>query len=118
MGLNMISLMTMFRINGEALPFRPAYTASAYVGMPIARRLSLVARSTAVGRQTVLANRFSGPRVSSAPYNVLSATATWNASERGDVYLQTENLLDRTYDTAYDRTGIHRTVTLGLRARR
>jgi outer membrane receptor protein involved in Fe transport len=102
---------------GEELPFRPAYTASAYVGMPVTRRVSMILRTTGVGRQTALANRFSGPRVSIDPYNVLSATATWNASSRTDVYAQVDNLLDHTYDTAYDRTGIHRTVILGLRAR-
>lgn len=104
--------------NGAPLPFRPSYTGTAWVGAPIARPASVSLRLTAVGRQTVLANRFGGPRVSIAPHALLGATATWDVSRLADLYLQGANLLGRDYDTAFDKPGIPRSVALGMRLRR
>src|SRR5207248_9935829 len=64
---------------GEPLPFRPAYTASGIVAFPAAAA-SVSVRLSAVGRQTVLSNRFGGARVSVAPYHVLGATASYPLS--------------------------------------
>jgi vitamin B12 transporter len=103
--------------NGESLPFRPTYTASAYVGAPVTRRVSVLARVLAVGPQTVLVNRFSGPRASLDSYAVLSATATWVHSPSLDMFLRAENILNSAYETAYDRPGIHRFTAVGVRVR-
>jgi len=103
--------------NGASLPFRPAFTASAYVGAPATRAFSVLVRATAVGRQTVLTDRFRGPRVPVDPYTVLGATGTWIVSHSMDAYLQVGNLLNSRYETAYDRTGLNRTTALGLRVR-
>lgn len=104
--------------NGASLPFRPTYTASAFVGLPASRAISVITRVTAVGRQTVLTDRFRGARVSIAPYHVLAATGTWAPASSADVYVQVENILNHRYETAYDRPGMSRTAALGVRLRR
>ncbi len=103
---------------GEALPFRPTHTASAFIGLPATRTISVLARVTAIGRQTVLSDRFSGTRETVAPYHVLAATATWNVSPSADAYLQVENALNEVYQTAFDRNGSPRTAAVGMRLRR
>ena len=104
--------------NGEPLPFRPTYTTSAYVGIPLTRALSVLVRESAVGPQTVLMDRFRGARVSIAPYGLTALTAMWTVIARSEAYVVVDNALNRRYDTAYDRGGIRRTGTLGLRLRR
>src|SRR6185436_7662924 len=64
--------------NGKELPFRPAYTASAFVDAPVTRSLSTVVRVSAIGHQIVFTDRFRGPRVPVAPYQLLSATLNWS----------------------------------------
>jgi vitamin B12 transporter len=104
--------------NGATLPFRPSYTGTAWLDAPIARRGSVLIRMLAVGPQTVLANRFSGPRVDVAPYALLGATASWRLTSGTDSYVQIANILDRKYETAYDRPGMPRAFALGMRVRR
>lgn len=104
--------------NGGALPFRPSYTGTAWFDAPVGARGAALIRVLAVGRQTVLANRFSGPRVDIAPYALLGATASWRLTSGADTYVQLANLLDRDYQTAHDRPGIPRTIALGMRVQR
>ena len=100
---------------GGTLPFRPVYTASTYAELPAKTWLSFFVRASAVGRQTVLAYRFSGPRISLDPYQVLDVTATLRATRYADTYVRVANLLNRRYDVAFDRTGMPRTFVVGLR---
>lgn len=104
--------------NGEPLPFRPAYTGSVYVDAPLAAATTLAARVTGIGRQTVLANRYSGARVSVAPYSLVGFTLSQTLSADTDTYLELNNLLNRTYDVAYDRPGLPRTAVVGFRVHR
>ena len=103
---------------GEELPFRPDYTATAFVELPAASALTVLFRVSAIGRQTVLAERFSGPRVSIDPYSVVMTTATYSVSSSLDAYLHAQNVLDTHYETAYDKPGAPRSIALGLRMRR
>jgi outer membrane cobalamin receptor len=68
-----------------------------------------------VGAQTVLTERFSGQRVRVDPYTLLGMTLHWDATRHAGVYARIENLLGKSYETAYDRKGIPRTAALGLR---
>jgi outer membrane receptor protein involved in Fe transport len=101
--------------NGGTLPFRPVYTASTFAELPARSWLSLFVRASAVGRQTVLAYRFSGPRVSLDPYQVLDVTATVRALRFADTYVRVANVLNNRYEVAYQRDGMPRTITVGLR---
>ena len=102
---------------GEPLPFRPAYTATAFVEVPATRDFSFVVRASAVGRQTVLTERFSGMRISIDPYTVAMATGTYAISPSLDAYLHAENVLGTRYSTGFDRPGAPRSVALGVRVR-
>ncbi len=101
--------------NGGELPFRPAYTATAFASAPVATSATVLMRVSAVGQQTVLTDRFRGARVDIAPYALLGATATWTMTPATDAYLQLANILGRKYDTAYDRPGMARGAAIGLR---
>ena len=101
--------------NGEALPFRPTYTASAYVDAPVSRAVNLLVRASGVGPQTVLANRFSGPRVGIPANQVLDATARWQMTRVTSAYAQLENILNSGYQVAFDRPGMERTLSVGMR---
>jgi vitamin B12 transporter len=104
--------------DGQPLPFRPAYNASAFVSAPVTSAFSILVRASAVGRQTVLSERYSGSRVSVDPYHVISGTATYRISPLLETYLHVENALDAEYDTAYDKPGAPRVLALGVRVRR
>lgn len=103
--------------NGQPLPFRPAYTMSGFVGFPIASAVSASVRASAVGRQTVLSERFSGSRVSIDPYTVIDATATYTMSSTFETYLHAQNAFNTGFFSAYDKPGAPRSVALGVRVR-
>jgi vitamin B12 transporter len=103
---------------GEPLPFRPAYTATAFAELPATNVFTLLLRASAVGRQTVLSERFSGARRSIDPYAVVMATGTYNVSPSLEAYFHAQNVLDARYDTAFDKPGAPRSAALGLRLRR
>jgi vitamin B12 transporter len=102
---------------GEPLPFRPAYTATAFVELPATSSFTLLARASAVGRQTVLTERFSGQRISVDPYTVVMTTAIYGISSSLEAYVHAENVLDARYATGYDRPGAPRSAALGVRWR-
>lgn len=116
--LNSVGLPASAFPEGASLPFRPTHTGSAFVAAPLRRNVTVLVRARAVGRQTVLTDRFRGPRASVAPYGVLGATAAWSVSRSTDAYVQAENILDTSYETAYDRPGRPRTLAVGVRMRR
>ena len=66
----------------------------------------------------MLADRYSGPRESVAPYHTISGTATYTLSPMFEMYLHVENALDTEYYTAYDKPGAPRVLALGVRVRR
>jgi vitamin B12 transporter len=102
---------------GEPLPFRPEYTATAFLAVPATNVFTLVLRASAIGRQTVLAERFSGPRVSIGPHAVVMTTGTYSISPSLEAYFHVQNALDARYDTGYDKPGAPRSAALGLRLR-
>jgi len=98
---------------GEELPFRPDITASAFVehGGP---RIKGMLRLRYIGEQTVLTERFSGARVALDPYFVAGANVTYAVSSSLDLHVRADNLFDKRYETAFDRTGAPGRMTLGL----
>jgi outer membrane receptor protein involved in Fe transport len=103
--------------NGERLPFRPDYTATAFVELPATNLFTLLVRASAIGRQTVLTERFSGARRSIDPYTVIMTTGTYTISPSLEAYVHAQNVLDARYDTAFDKPGAPRSAALGLRLR-
>ena len=103
---------------GASLPFRPSFVASGFVELPIHERISTVVRGTAVGKQTVLTERFSGQRADIEEYFLLGVTFRYRATAWADLYLRAENLLDVDYETAFDRRSIPATVAAGVRINR
>jgi len=102
--------------NGEPLPFRPAYTASAYIDAPILRTVNALVRVSGVGPQTVLANRYSGPRVALPSYRLIGATARWQVTRVTSAYVQLDNILNAGYQVAFDRPGLERAVSFGMQS--
>jgi vitamin B12 transporter len=104
---------------GEVLPFRPTYTASAFVGLPATKSISVLARVTSIGPQTVLSDRFRGTRETLASMQVLGATATWNIKQSMDAYFQLEHAVSQVSATGFDRNGPPPSrAALGMRVRR
>ena len=72
---------------GASLPFRPSFVASGFVELPIHERISTVVRGTAVGKQTVLTERFSGQRADIEEYFLLGVTFRYRAAAWADLPL-------------------------------
>ena len=102
---------------GEPLPFRPSVVTSAYLEIPLGRPASVVLRSTLVGEQTVLTERFSGRREELDPYVLAGLTASYELSPSATVYSRIINLFDTEYETAFDRPGTPLTAAVGVRLR-
>ncbi|HYJ80320.1 MAG TPA: TonB-dependent receptor, partial [Longimicrobiaceae bacterium] len=100
---------------GESLPGRPDVVGSGYLELAPARRVTAVLRGTYVGKQDVLRERFSGPRVQIEPYLLGSVNLQYALSGRSAVYLRVDNVLDTDYDTAFDRPGAPLTAAVGVR---
>lgn len=100
---------------GASLPFRPTVVTSAFVEVTPVDRLTILARGTVVGRQTVLTERFSGDRVVLRSYFLPGFTANVRIAPRVSLYTRIENLFDAYYKTAFDRPGIPLTVAAGVR---
>ena len=101
---------------GGSLPEAPAVTGNAFVAADVSQSLTTVARVTLVGRKTVFTERFAGQRVTTDPYALLELVVQWHASNALSVYTRLSNLLNTSYQTAYDRPGVPRTTVLGVRA--
>ncbi len=100
--------------NGSTLPAVPAVTGNLYVSSDLPR-VATFARVTLVGSQTVLANRFYGPRVKIDPYALVEFVLQWHLRSTLNVYGRLGNLLNTRYQAAYDKPGVPRTVVLGVR---
>jgi len=100
---------------GEPLPGRPDVVTAAWVEGRPAARWTAALRGTWVGRQTVLRERFSGPRVELDGYFTTGARVAFQASPRAQLYAHAENLFDTQYETAFDRPGAPLTLRAGVR---
>lgn len=99
---------------GKPLPFRPSVTAAAFVGYEPHERLQLTVRSSVIGPQTVLSERFSGMREAIDGYILLGGVARYRLTSQLEVYARVDNLLDVAYQTAFDRPGIPATAAIGV----
>jgi len=99
----------------ETLPGRPSVVASAWIEGDAGHGITGVIRTTTVGSQTVLSERFSGRRIEIDAYTVLGATLHFSVTDALGIYTRIENLLGTDYQTAFDRAGIPRTAALGFR---
>jgi outer membrane receptor protein involved in Fe transport len=99
---------------GEALPFRPTVIAAAFFEAAVAPNLRVNLRSRYVGQQTVLAERFSGPRMDLDPYVLTGLTMNWDVTREWTLWTRFDNLLGTDYETAFDRHGVPASATIGL----
>ena len=100
---------------GEELPFRSGVLVSGLVEAGLGSRADLALRATHRGSQIVLENRFSGDRVEIDGYTVVDATLNVAVTPRATGYVKVRNLLDTTYQTAFDRPGLPATAVVGVR---
>ncbi|HEY2825640.1 MAG TPA: TonB-dependent receptor [Gemmatimonadales bacterium] len=98
----------------SALPSRPFVLAGGALDVPMGR-LRMVARATAVGRDIVLSEIFSGSRQTIDPYGLVGVTVNYDVARGLALYARGENLLNTTYLVGFDRPGESRTWTLGMR---
>ena len=103
---------------GESLPFRPDLAASAELRVVPVSRLALALRTSVLGSQWVLTERFSGQRVKLASHALAGLTAAYELNQRLGVMLRIENLTNAQYDAAYDRRGAGRFAALSVRVHR
>jgi vitamin B12 transporter len=99
---------------GESLPFRPDIVGSGYIETTRGP-LTLHARATFVGAQTVLTERFSGAREEIDGYTLVGLAANWTVRDNVGLYARIDNLFDTKYETAFDRRGIPVTGAVGVR---
>jgi len=99
---------------GRELPFRPALTARAFVEVTPAEAVTARLTGRWVDDQTVLTERFGGRRVEVGSYFVLGLATNVRVREGMTVFARAENLLDRRYDTAFDRPGMPASARIGV----
>ena len=99
---------------GEELPFRPSYSAVAFVRVPVIGRGAITAQGIGIGKQTVLTERFSGNRVTLPGYGLLSLIGEASITSSAVGYVRVDNVFDRRYQTAFDRPAQARAVTIGV----
>ena len=100
---------------GQELPFRPDFIGSTHLRFDLGDRVTSVVRGSFIGEQTVLKERFGGDRVELDPYFIASVTARYWLLDDLSVYGRVGNLLNTSYQTAFDRTGSPLTAVLGAR---
>lgn len=100
---------------GGSLPGVPSVTGTAHVTADVSEAVTAVARVTLVGQQTVFTERFAGQRVTVDPYALLELVAQWHPNRTLTLYARIDNLLNTSYQTAFDRPGSSRTAVLGVR---
>jgi outer membrane cobalamin receptor len=98
----------------EALPGRPTVIAAAFVEATIASTVRASIRTRYTGEQTVLTERFSGPRVDLDSYLLTGLTVNWDATRDWTLWTRFDNLFGTDYVTAFDRPGIPAMASIGL----
>lgn len=99
----------------SALPERPEFIAGGTVDVPLGRLHALV-RATGIGRDIVLTEIFSGSRKTLDPYALMGLTLTYDVARGLTLYTRGDNLLNTYYPAGFDRRGVPRMLTVGLRA--
>lgn len=102
---------------GEPLPSRPSVVAGVSMEFAVTARFRTAVRANMAGSQTVLSERFSGRRSDLDPYVLMGLTANWDATSQWQLYARIDNLLDSSWETAFDRRGIPAMAALGFRWR-
>jgi vitamin B12 transporter len=100
---------------GSKLTAVPNVSGNLLLDWGVTDRLRIASRARYVGGQEVLTDRFSGDRVELDPYVLLGLTVHYRFVGQITGYVRGENLLDVSYETAYDRPGIPATVAVGVR---
>jgi vitamin B12 transporter len=99
---------------GGTLPFRPGFIGSVDLRADLGRRTVALVRASYLGDQVVLSERFSGQRVVVDGYLRINGTVSYLIADRRTLYLRVGNLLDATYETAFDRPGAPLTLGVGI----
>ncbi len=102
---------------GGSLPYVPNVTGSVFVAGDLIRGLSVVARVTVVGEQTVLTERFGGHRTTLDAHAPLDLVVQWHATRGLDMYTRLSNILNTSYYAAFDKPGSPFTAVVGFRTR-
>lgn len=100
---------------GRPLPFRPAVAATGMIAVPVGSRVNVALRGTLVGQQLALSERFGGRRVKLGAYGLVGVTGRVGIARDVSAFARIENLFDHRFDTGFDRRGLPRTATLGIR---
>jgi outer membrane receptor protein involved in Fe transport len=103
---------------GGALPFRPEFVHSVYLESALGSRLDARLGATHIGEQTVLAERFSGPRERLDAYVSANVALRFRVREGVALHARADNLFNAEYQTGFDRGGAPLNVALGLRVGR
>jgi len=103
--------------NGGWLPYVPSVTGSAFVSADPSRAVTAVARVTLLGDQAALTERFSGSRTTIGAHALLDLVAQWHVSQGFNVYTRLTNLLNTSYQAAFDKPGTPRAGVVGVRTR-
>ena len=99
----------------SALPSRPEFIAGGTLDVPLGRLHAFV-RATGIGRDIVLTEIFSGSRRTLDPYALLGLTLSYDVARGLTLYTRGDNLLNTYYVAGFDRRGVPRALTVGLRA--
>jgi vitamin B12 transporter len=99
----------------EPLPFRPSAVHTAYIETTALASVTARFATTFVGEQTVLRERFSGPREPIDGYMLAGVALRWLVRPGVALHGRIDNLLDTEYETAFDRPGAPLNVALGVR---
>ncbi len=102
---------------GQTLPFRPAIIAGSSIEWDAPGPARLRIRADAVGRQSVLTERFAGRRVELPAYVLAGLTLDWSFTRGWNAWMAFDNLLGHDYETAFDRRGIPATGRAGIQWR-
>jgi len=99
---------------GGSLPFRPGFIGNISLQANLSSRTEVMVRASYLGEQIVLSERFSGQRVTIEGYLRIDGTVNYHMTDRRSLFLRVGNLLDRTYETAFDRPGAPLTLAVGI----
>ena len=99
---------------GESMPFRPDYNVSVAAEWRPIDKFTALLRTSVVGEQTVLTERFSGERRDLGSYALVGVNLNYAYRPESRVYLRVDNLLNHEYATAFDQRGMPLTAALGV----
>ena len=98
----------------EELPFRPGLTVRAFLEAKPLPQVSARLTGRFVDDQIVFTERFGGQRVEVDSYLLLGLATNVRVREGITLFSRADNLLDRRYETAFDREGIPLSGRIGV----